>query len=73
MIKKENKKIRKMFIVAGLVSLKYTMDSPILIVSICMGKSIKIQRVNSQICLSYVKQGRIKDFLKRRLIGGSLC
>ena len=25
--------------------LKYTMDSPILIVSICMGKSIKIQRV----------------------------
>ena len=24
--------------------LKYTMDSPILIVSICMGKSIRIQR-----------------------------
>ena len=25
---------------------KYTMDNPILIVSICMGKSIRIQRVN---------------------------
>ena len=27
--------------------LKYTMGSPILIVSICIGKSIRIQRVNS--------------------------
>ena len=28
--------------------LKYTMDSPVLIVSICMGKSIRIQRVNNK-------------------------
>ena len=26
--------------------LKYTMDSPVLFVSICMGKSIKVQSVN---------------------------
>ena len=25
---------------------KYTMDSPMLVVSLCMGKSIRIQRVN---------------------------
>ena len=30
-------------------SLKYTMDSPILIASICMAESIRIQKVNAQI------------------------
>ena len=33
--------------------LKYTMGSPILIVSICMGKSIRIQRVNSHMIHSW--------------------
>ena len=33
--------------------LKYTMSSPILIVSICMGKSIRIQRVMPRLHLPY--------------------
>ena len=43
--------------------LKYTMGSPVLIVSICMGKSIRIQRV--KVSMNFAGRVIVENFLIR--------